>query len=177
MNILIFRLIISILYLSGIFCWKLLWEKLISYQIESEIRFIKLPYWFAIIVLLTNLLLTLNSEIPEYKTEIGIYGYVEGNAITTASFSLSIAVFVVPIINKKKKLINEEFSQKFLQLTLISFLFVVIGVLPLYWVPQKKAWLTLLRHFKTIPCCYSIFILATAIIVYLHSLKTEVFRN
>ena len=56
----------------------------------------------------------------------------------------------------------------------ISFLIIVLGVLPLYWIPQIDGWLTILRNFKTIPYLYSLFILASAIVLYLHILKDQI---
>ena len=111
---------------------------------------------------------------PSYKVEIEIYEYVERNGITVAGFSMAIAVFVVLTFRDQVDNLKRKESKKFLQLVFISFLIIVIGVLPLYWIPQVDGWLTILRNLKTIPFLYSLFILASAIVIYLHILKEEV---
>jgi hypothetical protein len=62
-------------------------------------------------------------------------------------------------------------------LVFTAFLLGVIGVLPLYWVPQIYGWLTILRHLKTIPELYSVFILGSAMIIYVDSIKIQDLKN
>jgi ABC-type multidrug transport system fused ATPase/permease subunit len=107
------------------------------------------------------------AEIPEYGIEVGIYGFVERNAITVATFTLGIAVFVVLTFDKTANLLDQDESREFLLLIFSSFVLSLLGVLPLYWVPQVFGWLTTLRHLKTVPYTFSLFILAAAMLIYL----------
>jgi hypothetical protein len=102
---------------------------------------------------------------------LGIYSYVERNGITVAGFALGIAVFVVISFKTLVDIMERKEAIKFLQLCFAAFLLVIIGVLPLYWVPQEFGWLTTLRHLKTIPMIYSAFTLGSGIIVFLHVMK------
>jgi uncharacterized membrane protein len=102
--------------------------------------------------------------------EIGIYGFVERNATTVATFTLGIAVFVVLTFEKTESLLDRDESREFLLLVFSSFVLSIVGVLPLYWVPQVFGWLTTLRHLKTVPYTYSLFLLAAAMLIYLHEI-------
>jgi hypothetical protein len=114
-----------------------------------------------------NILLCFYNKTPDYATELGLYAYVEDNAKTIASLSLAIAIFVFFKYNTEDKGLESMSSRKFIFLVLCSFLFSVLGCLPLYWVPPIDGWLTILRHIKTVPFTYSVFFLAAAIIIFI----------
>jgi hypothetical protein len=84
---------------------------------------------------------------------------------------LAIAVFVVIEFKGVGTLLKGPRSRMFLSLLLWSFLLSVVGCLPFYWMPPKEGWLTALRHIKTVPFTYSLFILAAAIILFINELK------
>jgi hypothetical protein len=168
-----FTFISAIIYLIGLVLWFALWRALIGYEWLKRERMMRLPLWGCVVALTINLILTLIAEVPEYGVEIGIYSFVEVNAKTVALFTLGIAVFVVVTFRAKAKMLTHQESRKFLQLVFSSFLLAVVGVLPLYWVPQIWGWLTVLRHLKTVPFLYSLFVLAAAIIVFLHEIKGD----
>jgi hypothetical protein len=161
------------IYVVGLLLWFLVWRVLIGYDWFKKERMMYVPFLGGIFVFMINIVLTLLAEIPEYGIEIGIYGFVEKNATTVAMFTLGIAVFVVVTFKKKARMLAHDESRKFLQLVFTSFLLSVMGVLPLYWVPQIWGWLTTVRHLKTVPFLYSLFILAAAMVVYLHEIKKD----
>ena len=158
------------IYAVGLMFWFVFWQWAIGYDRLTKERTLHIALWGGALVFLINMILTSLAEIPEYGVEIGIYSFVEDNAKTVAGFTLGIAVFVVVTFRDTVSLEREE-SRKFLQLVLTSFLFSIMGVLPLYWVPQVFGWLTVLRHLKTVPYLYSLFTLAAAMMIYLHQLR------
>ena len=114
------------------------------------------------------------ASVPDFATELPIYNYVETNATTMAGLTLAIAIFVVVTFYKEVHAMGTRTARKFLWLTLWAFLFAVVGCLPLYWVPERHGWLTLLRHLKTVPFTYSLFILSAAMIVFLYETRHPV---
>ena len=167
-----FKYLAIAIYVVGLFFWFLVWRGLIGYQWLKTKPLLLLPFLGGIFAFLANIVLTYFAEIPEYAIEIGIYGYVEDNAKTIATFTLGIAVFVVVTFQKATNILSQEESRKFLQLIFTSFLLSVVGVLPLYWVPQIFGWLTTLRHLKTVPYLYSLFIFAAAIVIYIYEINS-----
>ncbi|MHC4073025.1 MAG: hypothetical protein ACYTGS_13490 [Planctomycetota bacterium] len=159
------------IYVVGLISWFLLWGRIIGYDWLRTEPLLHIALWGGAATFLINAVLTAIAQVPEYGIEIGIYSFVENNAKTVAGFTLGIAVFVVVTFQKTVSLEQEE-SRQFLKLVFTSFLFSVVGVLPLYWVPQVFGWLTTLRHLKTVPYLYSLFILAAAMLIYIHEVKT-----
>jgi hypothetical protein len=157
------------IYLIGLAGWFVVWRCLVGgRELFREVPLLYIPFWGAVVVLVVNAFLASLAEIPEYGVEVGIYGFVETNAMAVATFSLGIAIFVVLTFDKFSDILDDEESKQFIILLFSSFLFSVIGVLPLYWVPQIFGWLTTLRHLKTVPYTYSVFIFAAAMIFYIH---------
>jgi hypothetical protein len=165
-----FQLIALLIYFGGIVLWFLFWRVLVGFDRTRKNRLLYLPLLGCVLVLLINAVLALIAEIPEYGVEIGIYGFVERNATTIATFTLGIAVFVVLTFEKTANMLDREESREFLLLVFSSFVLSIMGVLPLYWVPQVFGWLTTLRHLKTVPYTYSLFLLAAAMLIYLHEI-------
>jgi hypothetical protein len=161
------------IYFIGLLLWFFVWRGLVGYQWLRREKLMYLPFLGGIFVFIVNLFLAYFAEIPEYGVEIGIYGFVESNAKTIATFTLGIAVFVVVTFEKSVNILDQKESRQFLQLVFSSFLLSVVGVLPLYWVPQNFGWLTTLRHLKTIPYLYSLFIFAAAMVIYIYQIKKE----
>ena len=169
----IFEQISIFSYIIGLFLWFIFWKYIIGYNYLKKIPTLHIPFWGFSFVMIINIILTYLSTTPAYDIEIGIYSYVERNSITVATLALGIAVFVVLTFKDQLNMLKHAHSTKFLQLVFISFLIVVLGSLPLYWIPQIDGWLTVLRNLKTIPFLYSLFTLASAIVIYLHILKDE----
>jgi len=161
------------IYISGLVLWFLVWHFLVGYDWLNNERLLYIPFVGGIVAFIVNAYLASIATIPEYGIEIGIYGFVETNAITVAGFSLGIAVFVVLTFEKTMSILDHEESKKFLTLVFSSFLFSILGVLPLYWVPQIYGWLTTLRHLKTVPYLYSVFLLASAMVIYLYEIRKD----
>lgn len=161
------------LYAAGLVFWFPLWKIVMGYSYFKKEPYLYLPFAGCILLFLVNILLTWLGHTPEYEVEIGIYEYVENNGVTVAGFAMAIAVFVVLTFREHVNVLNHPESKKFLELVFYSFLIVLLGVLPLYWIPQTDGWLTVLRNFKTIPYLYSLFILASGIILFIHILNDE----
>jgi hypothetical protein len=147
--------------------WLVAWHFLVGYDWLAKRRLLFVALAGGIFVFLANIGLGLLSEIPSYAVELNVYSYVEQNAKTVAGLALAIAVFVLMKFDKEVGRAGGSSRRKFLSLIFWSFLFAVVGCLPLYWMPPVDGWLTVLRHLKTVPFTYSLFILAAAIIVYI----------
>ena len=160
-------------YGGGLLLWPYIWSKIIGFERMKRIPLLQLPFYMCIALFILNLILVYLAETPTYTIEIGIYEYVERNGITVAGFAMAIAVFVVLTFRERVDIMGHPESRKFLELVFFSFLIVVLGVLPLYWIPQLDGWLTVLRNYKTIPYLYSLFILASAIVLYLFMLNDQ----
>ncbi len=162
-----------VIYLIGLGGWFVVWRLTVGRrEWLKAVPFLHIPYWGAAVVLIVNAGFASLAEIPEYGIEVGVYGFVEANAKSVAVFSLGIAIFVVLTFEKFSHILDQKKSRKFIILLFSSFLWAVLGVLPLYWVPQEFGWLTTLRHLKTIPYTYSVFLFGAAMIFYIHEVRT-----
>jgi len=168
-----FQTISVAIYAIGFCLWFLTWKILIGYKWLKIIPKLNITLFGGAFALFINLILAFIAEIPEYGVELGIYAFVERNAITVAGLSLAIATFIIVTFSKVTTVETDEKMTKFLTLVFTAFLLGVLGVLPLYWVPQIYGWLTILRHLKTIPELYSVFILGSAMIIYVDSIKIQ----
>jgi hypothetical protein len=166
----------TLIYLGGLLAWVVMWRLTVGYGWLRREPLLHIPFWGGALVLAINVLLAATGEIQPYEVEIGIYGFVETNSITIGGFSLGIAVFVVFTFDKAISPMQREESRKFLQLVFSAFLLAIIGVLPLYWVPQTAYAITLLKHLKTIPFTWSAFTLAAAIVIYIRLMRIEMQR-
>lgn len=159
-----------IIYSLAIPGWLYLWHALIGYDWLARHRLLYISFIGALFVFAANIALAFFAVTPDYATELKIYAYVEVNAKTVAGFALAIAIFVLLKFDKEAGILERPSSRKFLLLIFWSFLFAVVGCLPLYWMPPVEGWLTVLRHLKTVPFTYSLFILASAIIVFIYDI-------
>jgi hypothetical protein len=166
-----FRILAISIYVVGLILWFFVWKGLVGYKWLKTERLMLLPFIGGLLAFAVNIFLAYHAQIPEYSVEIGIYGFVESNAKTIATFTLGIAVFVVVTFEKTVSILDQQESRQFLQLVFSSFLLSVVGVLPLYWVPQNYGWLTTLRHLKTVPYLYSLFIFAAAMVIYIYEIR------
>lgn len=156
-----------IIYLSGGLFWLYLWHALVGYDWLKRSRLMYLPFLGALFVFASNICLAFFTCTRTYNSEMKIYPYVEQNAKTVAGLALAIALFVYFKFNAEGGMLESANSRKFISLVFWSFLLSVIGCLPLYWIPPIPGWITVLMHLKTVPFTYSIFILATSIILFL----------
>jgi len=157
-----------IVYSLGLLLWFLIWHYLVGYSLLRKLKLLYLAFLGAPFVFIVNIILTFFADMPEYNFELQLYPYVEGNAKTVAVLSLAIAVFVVIRIGGKQIDETKPLIKLFLWLIFWSFLISALGTLPLYWVPSDKYWLTSLRHIKSVPLFYSLFILGAAIIIFMY---------
>jgi hypothetical protein len=162
-----------VIYCLAIPLWLYVWHLLVGYDWLERHRLLQIAFVGALFVLLANIALAFASKTPNYATELNIYSYVEQNAKTVAGFALAIAIFTLLKFDKQTAVMERSASQKFLSLIFWSFLFAVVGCLPLYWMPPIDGWLTILRHLKTVPFTYSLFILAAAIIIFIREVNKE----
>lgn len=156
-----------VIYSIGCIGWLYLWHKLIGPGWLSKNLALYIAYLGSVFVFLVNIILSFYNKTPDYATELNIYSYVEQNAKTVASISLALAIVVFFKYNTEDKGLAPLSSKKFIFLIFCSFLFSVVGCLPLYWMPPIDGWLTTLRHIKTVPFTYSVFFLAAAIIIFI----------
>ena len=137
-------------------------------QLVKKMKLLYISFLGGLFVFMVNIILSFYSPINEYSLELNLYPYVEANAKTVATLSFAIALFVVLGIKNQKISESDPCTKLFLWLIFWAFLFSVVGTLPLYWMPPQKYWLTALRHVKSVPLFYSLFILGAAIIVFLY---------
>jgi uncharacterized membrane protein YfcA len=132
---------------------------------------LNLTFWGAQFVFIVNMFLAYFAVPLDYSTELQLYPYVENNAKTVAGMSLAIAIFGVFVSKGEKLEEAHDLVKIFLWLIFWAFLFSVVGSLPLYWVPPGENWLTTLRHIKSVPYFYALFLLASSIIVFLYEIR------
>lgn len=85
--------------------------------------------------------------------------------------ALAVAIFVVFTYQRVNKL--SPTSRAFLWMILWSLLFAACGVLPLFWMPAKTGWLTVLRYFKSVPYFYSLFSLVAGLVVFVENMRRQ----
>jgi hypothetical protein len=158
------------IYVTGLLGWYAVWHYLLGFGMLKKLKLLHIPFWGAQFVFIVNMILAFFAVSHDYTTELALYPYVESNAKTVAGMSLAIAVFWVFVT--KDKLLDEAHTlvKFFLWLLFWAFLMSVMGTLPLYWVPPGGHWLTSLRHIKSVPFFYSLFILASALVVFMYEL-------
>lgn len=166
-----FQIIAVLIYVVALPLWVFFWKRLIGFEWLRKIPKLKITFYGGLFAILVNVMLAYVSEIPSYAVEVDLYPYVERNAITLAGLSLAIATFIIVTFSRVTSVEQDEKMHLFLQAVFTSFLLGVLGVLPLYWVPQIYGWLTTLRHLKTIPELYSVFVLGSAMIIYVDSIR------
>jgi hypothetical protein len=163
-----FDFIALIVYSFGLLFWFPLWHYLVGYSLLRKMKLLYISFLGAPFVFIVNIILAFFSKVNELDIEQWLYPYVEGNAKTVAVLSLAIAVFVVLRISGEQLDKTRPNIKLFLWLIFWAFLISVMGTLPLYWVPSDKYWLTALRHIKCVPLFYSLFILGSAIIIFMY---------
>lgn len=159
------------IYFIGLFLWIVLWYFLVGFKQLSKNKFLNIPFISAILAFTINIFLALFASLTTYEVELSIYSYVENNARIIAQLALAIVLFVVLAFKRLGGSLADQTKKKFVVLILWSFLFSLLGCLPLYWVPPDPLWLAILRHLKTLPYMYSLFLLSTAIVVFIYELK------
>ncbi len=157
--------------------WLYVWHLLVGYDWLNRHPLLYISFFGALFVFAMNIVLAFHTETPNYLTELSIYSYVEQDAKTVSGFALAIAIFVLLKFDKEENVMNRPTSRKFLALIFWSFLFAVVGCLPLYWMPPIDGWLTILRHLKTVPYTYSLFILASAIVIFIDEIDLSIARK
>ncbi|MHA2004965.1 MAG: bacteriohemerythrin [Candidatus Thorarchaeota archaeon] len=172
-----FTVLSVLIYIVGLPLWAFVWKKVIGFKWFSDIPRLKIAFYGGVFAIGVNAILAVIAEVPEYSVEAGIYAYVERNAITVAGLSLAIATFIIVTFSRVTTVEQDEKMHLFLTSIFTAFLLGILGVLPLYWVPQVYGWLTLLRHLKTLPELYSVFILGSAMIIYIDSIRVRDLRD
>lgn len=169
----IFQILSFLAYLLGMIGWLFVWRLYNGYELMNQQKIIHLPFWGAHLTFLANAILVPFSPIPDYTVELKVYEYVEINARTIATLALAIAVFAYFISQSKKtpeQSTNTKIPTYFLICIMWGFLFAIIGVLPIYWMPPVYGWLTVLRHIKSVFYFFSLFTVATAIVIFMYEL-------
>jgi hypothetical protein len=162
-----------VIYILAIPGWLYLWHLLVGYDWLAKRRLLFISFGGALFVFSMNAVLSIFSKTPDYKTELSLTKYLEIDATAVAGFALAIAIFVLVKFDKEGGIMERPTSRKFLSLIFWSFLISVVGCLPLYWVPSIDGSLTVLRHLKTVPFTYSLFILSSAITIFIYDIHLD----
>lgn len=173
------------IYVVGLIGWYGVWSAIIGFTLLSKLKLLHFPFWGCQLVFMINIVLELFIDEQDsvcvagragegcYQAQLSLYNYVEANGTALASMSLAIAVFWV-FVSKDKILRQSDVLVKlFLWLLFWAFLLSVVGTLPLYWMPTYGYWLPTLRHLKSVPYFYALFILASALVVFLYKLNYQ----
>ena len=161
-----------LVYAAAALLWLWFWRRLIAPPTLPRVKLLAISFWGALLVFAANIGLACFSVQSSYESELSRYAYVENNATAIAGFALAIAIFVNTEFRRRDVLIRSGHSERFLKLLLWAFLLSAIGCLPLYWIPPRPGWLTLLMHLKTVPFTYAVFTLASAIIIFIDGLAS-----
>lgn len=165
-----------LVYLTGAVGWLLIWQRLISFDALRQNQLLWLPLVAAELVFMINIWLCMVSrdlELMDFNAGLTVYAYVEQNATTISGMALGIAIFIVVEFRDSGLMMDRAVARRFLSLILWSFLIAIIGCLPLYWIPAREDWLMLLKSLKTVPFTYALFILASAIVLFLAEIKNS----
>jgi hypothetical protein len=163
-----FDFIGPLVYSLGLLLWFLVWHYLVGYSLLRKVKLLYIAFFGAPFVFIVNIILGFYSIVPEYNIELQLYPYVEDNSKTVGVLSLAIAVFVALRFKGGELDMTKPMIKLFLWLIFWAFLLSVLGALPLYWMPSDKYLLTALRHIKSVPLFYSLFILGAGIIVFMY---------
>lgn len=156
-------------YTVGFFAWFFVWHVVHGDRLMKHDWLLRLPFFGCQFVLVSNIILSYFSHVPPHNVELDLYKYVEENAKVVASLALAVCILIIMVVKKRDDMSN--YAREFLNLILWTLLFSVGGVLPLYWMPARQGWLTALRHLKSVPYFYSLFILIAAAIVFIRGMQ------
>ena len=146
-----------VIYGIGIILWIAGWYLFgLSDKFSSDSLFL-IPFFLCILIMCLNLLIWMFSSKYKgnYKTELRVAGFVDRDA-SYIILAISVVILVVQSISQGDQqtipILRDFYIFQFLALASL-----IIGVLPLYWIPSDKiSWLIILRHIKTVPYSYAV---------------------
>lgn len=156
----ILSIALSLCYIGAAVGWFFLWNMCGGYSVLQEKKLLYIPYVLCPFTLCANAVLVHWERFPPYELERVIHEHLVSNARVIATLALAVGIFVR--IGLKPK-----FFDQFLCFILLAFALAVAGVLPVYWQPAVRFTLTCLRHLKTIPYTYSIYLLTAALLCFM----------
>lgn len=146
-----------VIYGIGIFLWIAGWYLFgWSDKFSSDSLFL-IPFFLCILIMCLNLLIWM--LYPKYKhgyeTELRVAEFVDRDA-SYIVLAISVVILVVKSISQGDQqtipILRDFYIFQFMALASL-----IIGVLPLYWIPPDKiSWLIILRHIKTVPYSYAV---------------------
>lgn len=158
------RWVVIVFYVVGMFTWLGAWLYFSLVALVSKYPLIIIPFVGFYVVMCLNLLLWLSTDTySDFDTEIDRIEEVETYAyylVSTAIGTLIIASSIIRIGGVS------SLPTEFLFFEAGALIFSVVGVLALYWIPgDRPAWLSALRHLKTIFFTYALFIFLSGLLI------------
>jgi len=152
------RYIVVVIYGIGIILWIAGWYLLgLSDKFSSDSLFL-IPFFLCILIMCLNLVIWMFSPKykDDYKTEVRVAEFVDRDA-SYIVLAISVVILLVKSISQGDQQTIPILLKDFYIFHFLALAFLIIGVLPLYWIPSDKiSWLIILRHIKTVPYSYAV---------------------
>lgn len=160
------------MYSLGAVLWQYVWSRAGGNILFQKHKMLCIPYTLVFFALFAQPIIAyLNDiQIGSVANEIGLITFVERNTLQLIQSNVGILI-VSPIITS---LTQRPIPKRFIIFQSLSIVFIVGGVLPIYWTPSSDGtFLYYLRHFKTIPYSIGIGCLLCGVIILLDYLLEQ----
>jgi len=157
------------IYVAGILGWIGIWFAVGGPTAMRKNRFLWVPFLFCIAILAFEILLSYGRlQTVNFDVEQGLLQVLESNSQKLIQAILG-SLIIAPVLMTLRG--DKPISREFLVFQSLALIFIVVGVLPVYWIPfDQLDWLFTLRHLKTIPYTYCICFFLSGVLVLLQEL-------
>jgi len=157
------------IYVAGILGWIGIWFAIGGPAAMHRNKFLWAPFLFCIAILAFEILLSYGRlQVVNFEVEQSLLQVLETNSQKLIQAILG-SLIIAPVLTTLRG--NRPISREFLIYQSLALIFIVVGVLPVYWIPfDQLDWLFTLRHFKTIPYTYCICFFLSGVLVLLQEL-------
>lgn len=160
------------MYSLGAVLWQYVWFRAGGNGLFQKNKMLYIPYILVFFALFAQPIIAYLNDIRigSIADEIGLITFVERNTLQLIQSNVGILI-VSPIIIS---LTQRPIPKRFIIFQSLSIVFIVGGVLPIYWTPSSDGvFLYYLRHFKTIPYSIGIGCLLCGVIILLDYLLAQ----
>jgi len=161
--------VFNLIYAIGMGLWLVAWHFAGGFTATKKNKFLWVPFFFVLFVLMMQIILWYSRvQVTNFAIEQSLVKVVETNSQKLIQAIIG-TLIIASILSSLKG--TSILSHDFLVFESLALIFVVVGVLPIYWIPSEKLeWLFLLRHFKTVPYVYCIGFFLAGVLVLLQDL-------